>query len=241
MSQNRINILCTRDIDETLKQDARSKNLDLDVISFIKTEPALTIDVLNAVQKTLTHTGAVVFTSVNAVGSIVTFLDQRNTSPIEWKIFCIGYATRQSVVKYFGERSIAGEADNASELAETILDANVKEVIFFCGDQRRDELPELLRKNKIDVQEIIVYKTIVTPQKIEKKYDGILFFSPSAVKGFFENNIQGDQTVLFAIGSTTADEIRKFSENKIVVSDVPDKKALFNKVVSYFQMNPIHQ
>jgi len=240
MPQNKINILCTRDIDETLIQDARSKNIVLDVIPFIKTEPVLTIDVLNEVHKTSTHAAAVVFTSVNAVDTIATILDQRKTSPDGWKIFCLSYATKQAVVKYFGEKSIAGMADNAKELSKLIIDAKIEQVVFFCGDQRRDELPELLRKNKTDVQEIIVYKTIVTAQKIEKKYDGILFFSPSAVKGFFENNIQGDQTVLFAIGRTTADEIRKFSENKIVVSDVPDKKALFSTFVSYFQMNPIH-
>jgi uroporphyrinogen-III synthase len=101
-------------------------------------------------------------------------------------------------------------------------------------------LPELLKKKNIGVNEIIVYKTIITPQKIEKKYDGILFFSPSAVKSFFEKNILDGQTVLFAIGSTTADKIRKFSKNKIVVSDVPDKTTLLNKAISYFQTNPIH-
>ena len=105
------------------------------------------------------------------------------------------------------------------------------EVIFFCGDQRRDELPGLLKKNKIEVKEIVVYKTIATPKKIEKKYDGILFFSPSAVKSFFQKNKLDKQVMLFAIGNTTADEIKKFSKNKIVVSDVPAGKLLLQKVI----------
>jgi uroporphyrinogen-III synthase len=240
MPQNRVNILCTRNFDDALIQDALSKGVAIDVISFIRPEPALTSETLNEIQKASKRSGAVIFTSVNAVETVVTGLDQQKTNPVGWKIFCIGYATKQSVVKNFGEKSIAGVADNAKDLAKTIIDANISEVIFFCGDQRRDELPGLLKKNKIGVKEIVVYKTIATPKKIEKKYDGILFFSPSAVKSFFQENKKDEQVMLFAIGNTTADEIRKFSKNKIVVSDVPDKKTLLNNVISYFQMNPIH-
>jgi uroporphyrinogen-III synthase len=222
--------LCTRNIDNALIQDASSKNIAVEVISFIKTEPALKSEGLKEVQEGSAEFEAVIFTSSNAVEAIAMSLDLKKT-----KIFCIGHATKQSVMKYFKESSIAGFADNAKELAHTILNATVKRVTFFCGDQRRDELPELLKKNNIGVNEIIVYKTIITPQKIEKKYDGILFFSPSAVKSFFERNIPDGQTVLFAIGSTTADKIKKFSKNKIVVSDVPDKTTLLNKAISYFQ------
>jgi uroporphyrinogen-III synthase len=240
MPQNRINILCTRDIDEALIQDALSKGVAIDVISFIRPEPALTNAALNEIQKASMRSVAVIFTSVNAVETIVTSLDQQKTSPTEWKIFCIGYATKQSVVKNFGERSIAGVADNGKELANAILDANVSEVIFFCGDQRRDELPGLLKKNKIEVKEIVVYKTTATPEKIEKRYDGILFFSPSAVKSFFQKNKLDDQTILFAIGNTTADEVKKFSKNKIVISDTPDRKTVLQKTVEFFQTNSIH-
>jgi uroporphyrinogen-III synthase len=240
MPQNRINILCTRDIDEALIKDALSKSIAIDVITFIRPEPALTSEALDEIQKASMQSGAVIFTSVNGVEIIVTGLDQQKSNPTWWKIFCIGYATKQSVVKNFGEKSIAGVADNAKELAKTILDAHVGEVIFFCGDQRRDELPELLKKNKIKVKEIVVYKTIATPKKIEKKYDGVLFFSPSAVKSFFQENKLDNQTILFAIGNTTADEVKKFSKNKIVISDIPDGQTVLQKAVEFFQANSIH-
>jgi uroporphyrinogen-III synthase len=240
MPQNRINILSTRNIDEALIQDASPKRIDIDVISFIRTEPVLTSETLNEIQKVSTHPGAVIFTSVNAVEAVVTGLDQRKTDSIAWKIFCIGYGTKQSVTKIFGERSIEGVALNATELAKVILDSDVSELIFFCGDQRRDELPGLLKQNKIDVKEIVVYKTIATPKKIGKKYDGILFFSPSAVKSFFQENKLDDQTILFAIGNTTASEVKKFSKNKIVISDTPDGGPFLQKAVEFFQTNSIH-
>jgi uroporphyrinogen-III synthase len=214
----------------------------IDVLPFIKTEFISSVETQHKIERALTIQATIVFTSVNAVEAVAQKINDKKLNPIaiRWKIFCIGYATKQSVVKNFGEKSIAGVADNAKDLAKTIIDANISEVIFFCGDQRRDELPGLLKKNKIGVKEIVVYKTIATPKKIEKKYDGILFFSPSAVKSFFQENKKDEQVMLFAIGNTTADEIRKFSKNKIVVSDVPDKKTLLNNVISYFQMNPIH-
>jgi uroporphyrinogen-III synthase len=240
MPQNRLHILCTRDLDEALIQDALSKSIAIDVISFIMTEPVLISEALDEIQKASMLSGAVIFTSVNAVEITAARLHQQKTNPVGWRIFCIGYATKQSVVKNFGERSIAGVADNAKELAKAILDADVSKLIFFCGDQRRDELPGLLTKNKIEVKEIVVYKTIATPKKIEKRYDGILFFSPSAVKSFFQENKLDRRVTLFAIGSTTADEIKKFSKNKIVISDTPGRKTILQKVVEFFQTNSLH-
>ena len=240
MPQNRITILSTKSIDNALIQDASSKNIGIDVISFIKTERVLTSGVLNEVQKASGESAVVVFTSSNAAEAIAAGLDLLKTNPFRWKIYCIGQGTKHSVVKYFGEDLIAGVADNAKELAGAILDANVRDIIFFCGDQRRDELPGLLKKNSVDVKEIVVYQTIATPEKVDKNYEGILFFSPSAVKSFFENNIPGDQTVLFAIGNTTADEIKNFSKNKVMVGDSPDAKILLQKAIEFFQTNPIY-
>ena len=239
MPQNRINILSTKALDQALIEGVSAKNAVVDAISLIKTEPVLTIGVLEEIGKLWMRSTAIAFTSVNAVEAIVKGFDQQKINPPHWKIFCIGYSTKQAVVKYFGEKSIAGVGDNAKELAKAILNANVSELIFFCGDQRRDELPALLKK-QVNVKEIIVYKTIATPKRIEKKYEAILFFSPSAVKSFFEYNLPADQTVLFAIGKTTADEIKKFSKNKVVISDLPERGLLLNNVINYFRTNPIH-
>ena len=50
---------------------------------------------------------------------------------------------------------------------------------------------------ELSVDEVIVYKTIETPKVLTKQYDGILFFSPSAVKSFFsKNSIVNNQNYL---------------------------------------------
>jgi len=244
MPQNNITILCTKAIDEALIEDAASKNIVVDASPFIRTEYISSIETSQQIEHALELSGTVVFTSVNAVTAVAAQLGEQKP---EWRIFCIGHATRQSAEKYFGKDSISGTADNAKELAVVIVNANINEVIFFCGDHRRNELPDWLRKKNIEIHEIVVYHVMATPHKIEKKYNAIVFFSPSAVQSFFQTNQLDDQVVLFAIGSTTANEIRKYlpaggagSKNKIIVGGVPDKKDLFGKMSRYFQTHPVH-
>jgi len=62
----------------------------------------------------------------------------------------------------------------------------------------------------------------------------VLFFSPTAVQSFFRQNKLPAETILFAIGSTTAAEIRKFSTNNIIISDEPGKESLVRKMMEYF-------
>jgi len=237
MSQNKISILSTRLVDDEFIREAQAKDALVDVMPFIKTEPISSTELQKKIQHALSISKTVVFTSTNAVEAVGSEIKDQK---ITWRIFCIGYATKRSVEEYFGKKSIAGVADNAKELAQLIISAGISEATFFCGDQRRDVLPDQLRKNNIEVKEVVVYKTVATPGKIKKKYDGILFFSPSAVKSFFQENKLDQQVILFAIGSVTAEEIKKFSKNKIVISEVPDKRILLDSVAAYFESNPIH-
>ena len=232
MEQNTIKILCTRPLPSALIEEAALTGIDIEVSPFIETESILSVEVQQEIELVSTETAAVVFTSMNAVDAVTIFLDGHQP---EWMIYSIGTATGRLVKEYFGEDKIAGMASDAASLAELIAeDRFVDEVIFFCGDQRRNELPTILKHHEIEVNEIIVYQTIAVPHKIEKLYHGILFFSPSAVESFFKKNKLSEKTILFAIGNTTANEIKKYSINKIIISDEPGKENLVQKMVEYF-------
>jgi len=169
---------------------------------------------------------------MNAVEAIANELNEQHPG---WRIYSIGNTTKQLIKRYFGEEAIAGTADSAAELAEIIVEEDdSNELFFFCGDQRRDELPDILRNNNIQVNEIVVYQTIPVKHKIENSYHGILFFSPSAVESFFRNNKVVDQTILFAIGNTTATKIKKYTNNKIIVGDEPGKENLVMEMIKYY-------
>ena len=236
VTQNKITILSTRPIDEHLINEAAKQNINIEVFSFIATEPIDDLDTYNEIEIALTETATIVFTSMNAVEAVA--LHVHDYGP-DWKIYCIGNATRKLVAEQFGDNSITGTANDATELAQKIIEDDVDQVIFFCGDKRRDELPALLREHEIEVIEIEVYETKSIPHKIDKAYNGILFFSPSAVESFFLNNKLQERTILFAIGNTTANEIKKYSRNEIVISDEPGKRNLVENAINFFNKNRI--
>lgn len=164
-----------------------------------------------------------IFTSKNAVKAI-------SRLQIE-NCFCVGDRTAMRLGKMGYQ--IIEKAQNSEELGKIIAEKHhEKQFHFFSGNRRRDELPTILKENQIDFSEIQVYETSLNPKKFESDFDGILFFSPSAVKSFTQKN--GINSVAFCIGSTTAEEAAKHTQN-IVVASRPGIENVIAKVVAYFK------
>lgn len=239
MRQNKINILSTRPLQQAIIDKGAAKNIQIDAIPFIETETIADAMLKQRIIDFLSEQLTVVFTSMNAVEAVAVHLNHAKPA---WKIFCIGSATKKLVKETFGETAIAGSADSASALAGVIIQQeNISSVIFFCGNQRRDELPEKLAHHNIEVKEIVIYKTIESSHQIKSNYDAIIFYSPSAVHSFFLANKINHQTILFAIGNTTADRIKQYADNKIIIAKEPSKELLVEQAINFFQTNyPIH-
>jgi uroporphyrinogen-III synthase len=232
MPQNKIHILSTRPLNASLVAEAATAGIAVDQLSFIETEPIQDIATQQEIEQAYLQSATVVFTSMNAVDAVVAWQDGQQP---DWVIYCMGNTTKKLLQESFGTHSVVGTANNAAELAELIAEeSDAEEVIFFCGEQRRDELPAILRKKGIDVQEILVYETIHTPHKISKEYQAVLFYSPSAVSSFFSNNKVPAQTILFAIGNTTAKTIQQYCNNTIIVGKAPGKEELVRQAMEFF-------
>lgn len=233
MKENKIFILTTRPLANTTMLKAKDAGFEIDTASFIQTNNIINQSVAKQIKQCANGDASVVFTSMNAAEAVIDCLKVYNIIP-DWTIYTMGGTTQTIIKNYFVDSEIIADANNATQLAEAIIEDDTEDVVFFCGNQRREELPDLLQKQNIKVNEIIVYETIETPVKIDKQYNGILFFSPSAARSFFSiNNISTD-TVLFAIGTTTAVELRKLSNNKILVGEHPNKEQLAEKAIEYF-------
>ncbi len=229
--ENKIQILSTKAIGTELAHIASEHHICIDEISFIKTEEVVSEELKKRIAALSQQNITVVFTSANAVNAVKKLLPGKPS----WKIFCIGHQTKNAAVDTFSEENIIGIADNGEELGEEIIKhSSVKKIIFFCGNQRRETLPEKLKKNGIELEEIVVYKTIEKPQIISKHYDGILFFSPSGVRSFFSVNKIKEPVQLFAIGTTTAKEIKKYSQLPVITPKHPDKEELVQLVIKHF-------
>lgn len=233
MQNNSIRILCTRPLSQELIRLVEGKGFTIDVVPFIRTEMIISDEVANRMVTLSALPAAVIFTSMNAADAVISQLN--GIKPL-WRIFCLGNSTRKILTRYFGEALIAGIAHNAASLAETIIaTGNTEKVAFFCGDQRRDELPLKLDSVEIEVEELVVYRTINLENLINQHYQAILFFSPSAVSSFFSRNMVGADTIFFAIGETTADEIKRYCENKIVIASDADKDVMVDTMLNYFE------
>ena len=222
MPDIRIHLLSTGELPSALIREAETKGVAIYAVPFIQTEPVGQPGLPDLLNRPL----VAVFTSQNAVKALGAIGGEC------WKVYCIG----DTAGRRFGENSIAGKASTAKELAEEIMRTHKgPEVYFFCGDKRRDELPELLRKEGFTVHEITVYRTIATPHRLTGKFDAIAFFSPSAVDSFFSANEPPAGKPLFAIGETTAEAIRSRCDNLTLVGARPDKEELIRLMIEYFQ------
>jgi len=229
--QNRVSILCTRLLDGHLLSNAGSKGIHIDPIAFIVTSPVSSPDIIQRIQSLATQEITAVFTSTNAVDAVVKQLPAKPN----WTIYCMGGITKESVYNFFGKPAVIATAKNATALTEKIVENKpTTPIAFFCGDQRLDDLPETLRFHHMPVEEVVVYNTLETPQQIEKNYQGIIFFSPSAVHSFFSINTIPTSVVLFSIGKTTTATIQTYCSNKVITSEWPGKEQMIELVVHHY-------
>ena len=125
-------------------------------------------------------------------------------------------------------------ADNAADLADTIVqNYSTEKFTFFCGNLRLDTLPSVLAQAHIHYNEVEVYRTELTPKAIPMPVDGILFFSPSAVASFLQQNQITDQTC-FCIGETTATALAQNTQN-IVLAHKPSIENVIIQTIQFFK------
>ena len=213
-------ILSTKKLSATQKELLNNFNVDeTDLIE---------ID-YNTSVKIQTPVKTAIFTSKNAVIGI---LSQFSIDELQFEnVYCVGDKTS----KFLENKNIKVtiKANSAQELAdEILLNKDIDEVHFFCGNLRRNELPEILTENNIKVNEVEVYTTSFKPVKIKNTYDGILFFSPSSIKSYLIEN-PNTQSIAFCIGNTTASEAINDFEN-VFVADEPTVENVIKSVNQYF-------
>jgi uroporphyrinogen-III synthase len=234
MESNKKYLLSTRPLPKTIHEEGAKKNVIIEELSFIATEPIEDDELHQKIKAFAVKAHTVVFTSMNAVEAVAAKIDEAPA----WQIYCIGNTTRKLIEEKWGAEKIIATAENAQRLGERLIDDGVKEVVFFCGNIRRNELPNKIRSEGGKVEEVVVYETKETPTQLERAYDGILFFSPSAVHAYYSQNKPSKDTTLFAIGKTTEEAIREHKGHKIVVAHVTDKIEMAQEAIDYlYQTN----
>ena len=71
------------------------------------------------------------------------------------------------------------------------------------------------------------------PNQIKESFDGVLFYSPSGVNSFLENNTLENKTC-FCIGTTTAKALENRTKN-IVIASQPTVENVITEVIKYYK------
>lgn len=231
-------VLSTKKLDPLLVEQAKANGIDIIEQEFISIKPVWNKETYDRIIQ-LAENGKldIVFTSANAVEILDQYLVAEDTYyVIDYRLFSLSGKTKQAIEQArLLKGTILGEAPTAGLLARKIIEQGIKEVVFFCGNKRRDELPALLKEAGVTVHEVTVYETIETPVAATENMKAILFFSPSAVQSFFSVNQLKKDTVCFAIGETTAASLADFTDNRIIISEFPSQEMMMASVNFYFQ------
>jgi uroporphyrinogen-III synthase len=234
---------------------AAEQHIDIEAEAFIQVMPRMTAALGQRIHELLQQRITAIFTSKNAVNSVIAHYRRPVTDgrhyfggwtalPAQtdnscglpgWNVYCLRGATNDAVQNTPELFRIKALADDAASMVALLAAAPPEEqVVFFCGNIRRDVLPDELRKKGIPLEELVVYDTTELPAQAAGHYDGMLFFSPSAVRSFFSVNGLPAHTVCFAIGNTTASELEAYTDNKIIVSTGQSMADVVQTAILYF-------
>ena len=216
-------LLSTKILSERFKDRLLMNSFSLVEKSFIKISPMQNIKLADSNQ-------AIIFSSQNAVkialdnSEIKSLVDQK-------PIYCIGKKTALLLVK--NGQKVVKIAKNSSDLALFIQKNYQNESFsFFCGKSRVKDLEHVLSVNNIPIKPVEIYETLPQPHIVKGHFEGIIFFSPSGVKGYAIHNGFED-THCFCLGSTTAKAVREFTP-KLTIAKTPNELQLFRSITKYF-------
>lgn len=227
-------ILVTNEINEAAIAYAKNLSLHLLVEPMIKT--AIRENELETIRDIAVEDTAEawVFTSKNAVQAFLKIKDQLPNYKLK-KFYAVGKKTAAHL-ENLGTITHVPEREYAIDLAKLIVLQNIHSVLFWCGNLRREVLPNFLKEKNIALKELVVYDTIPQPKQIAMQYDAIAFLSSSAVESFFSANNISAAIPLFAIGKTTFQTLKKLSKNKIYLVEKPEVFLLLDSIKNHFSL-----
>ncbi|HEU5289667.1 MAG TPA: uroporphyrinogen-III synthase [Cyclobacteriaceae bacterium] len=181
---------------------------------------------------------SIVLTSKMGVQAFIEMINCFSLKKSNFSIFCIAGATKDLALR--SGLMVTGTASDAQALAHEILKhPTIKIITHVAGNLRRNELAQTLRNAGVEIKELIVYRTELTPILITRPFDGIVFFSPSAVDSFLLKNPVSNAPC-FCIGQTTSHYARQKDFGVIYTCEAPTEEAMLSLLNDYFLKSTAH-
>ena len=183
--------------------------------------------------------GSVALTSPRAAAAMV---ERIRACGISWTegnsppVWTVGKSTTdglQGLLSPTRQPDAAPDCDKsaAERLAGAMLAARARgPVLFPCGDRHRDELPSVLRKNGLEVEETVCYRSLLAGSSQARDAAAgttmLVVASPSVVELLAKSCPQRLRPLLVAIGATTAAAARAAGWPPAAIASTPSTEAL---------------
>ncbi|RXJ82715.1 uroporphyrinogen-III synthase [Arcobacter sp. F2176] len=157
---------------------------------------------------------SLIFTSKNAIYA----LDKNSLPWTNLDSYAIAKKTSDILKKYNSNVVYSGISSHGDAFAyELIPYLKNKKVLYVKGEKSVSKLFDILKENKIDINELIVYKTICNKNKLKvpSLNSTIIFTSPSCIKCFFDKIAWDESYKAIVIGNTTAKYMPKNVKYKV--------------------------
>jgi len=235
-----VQILSTRALGNGVHDFINQQNWRVDIVSMIETHGIVTVDQIKAILADI-QLGSpkilLTFSSDKGVKWLKWGLDKFGFSlPAGLRAVCVGEKTGKVAAEWLGIECVWTEKD-ASALLNTVRDV-VKEgtsFLFLCSNKHLDILPSGIKAAGFPFKEYIIYETQLTPHKLAKTYDAILFFSPSAVESYFLVNNWNQEMVAVSIGHTTSAALQHAGVQKLIIANHPSESSMMEALQFYLK------
>ena len=150
---------------------------------------------------------ALIFTSKNAIYSLDSF--NKNWKNID--SYAIAPKTSEIIKKLGGKVVFTGITSHGNEFAQELINLlKNKKVLYVKALKTVSDLVEILKQNKILIDELVAYKTSCKKSEILLEDNSIFIFtSPSSVECFFNQYSWKNSYKAIVIGKTTAKYLPK--------------------------------
>jgi uroporphyrinogen-III synthase len=195
-------ILSTKVLSKELAHKLEDSGMTLDMNDFIEIE-----NYTESISASSYKRRQIIITSQNSVAALINLGAIQNLQ--NKRIMCVGSKTERMLMSE--GVFVSQKYKNSAELAEDAVGIEVG-TTFFTGKRRMPVIEKVFNDARVELDVVELYNSVLTPVKVDDKYEAVMFFSPSGVESFFKvNKLRG--ALAICIGATTERAVRKFTEN----------------------------
>jgi len=184
------------------------------------------VETLNISQvdvKEIPKAEAWVISSRNSFGAVKKFIDQESDF-----IYCVGNWVKEELIKV-GAKSEIRSFEKMKGLVTDLANQNFKAILYFCGEEHRQEFEEGLKNSSIKISKVITHQSQMTYPVIKSNFDVVFVFSPRSAESLLKNNSFNNQTIFACIGPTTASYMNSRGISNTFIPSYPDGRILLEE------------